>query len=73
MTDETEGMLKFYPSSKDKIKKVIEGKFKMSVDGRLDVLTGETEGSIMNYFKLLHEVNLELKTKRNQDYHLHLI
>tara|TARA_Y100001960_G_scaffold189798_1_gene198908 strand:+ start:4718 stop:5200 length:483 start_codon:yes stop_codon:yes gene_type:complete len=69
MTDEKEGTLKFYPSSKDKIKKVIEGNFKVSEDGRLDVLIGETEESIMSYFKLLHEVNLELKTKNNQNYH----
>ncbi len=64
MVDAPEGTLKFYPSSKDKISKIIEGKYKVNESNTIDVLLGEEPQNLMSYFKLLHEVNLDIKTNK---------
>lgn len=53
--------IKFYPSSKDKVSKIIEGSLTLSEDGIINVITGETAEDLVSYFKLLHSVNAEIK------------
>lgn len=61
MIDNDKGSLKFYPSSKDTSSEIIEGRYKKNEDV-LDVLIGKESKNILNYFKTLHEVNMDLKT-----------
>lgn len=53
--------IKFFPSSKDKISKIIEGELSVSNDGVINVITGEESTDLVSYFKLLHSVNAEIK------------
>lgn len=56
--------IKFYPSSKDKIGKIVEGELYKSDDPEIrtiSIITDETATDLMAYFKLLHSVNAEIK------------